>query len=229
MTPPRAGADVGNADSPRGRGRPRAEAVGGASARERIVSAAEREFADRGYDATSLRQIARRAGVDPSLIHHYFSDKAALFAESLRFPANPGEILAEALDGPLDGVGERAVRAVLTAWDAPKTSRRGLVLLRTAGASSPVGRMLRTFIEAEILGRLAGTVPGEQAALRASLTASQIVGLIYVRYGLRLPPLAEASQDDVVAAVGPTIQRYLTGDIGIVRPEPSTGSPGTSA
>lgn len=198
----------------RGPGRPKKN--GGQEKRAAIVAAAEKEFADRGYDATSLRAIARRAGVDPSLIHHYFSDKTALFAESLRFPANPADILSVALAGSTDDFGERAVRAVLAVWDDPKVHRRGLVLIRTAGSAAPVGQTLRSFVATEITGRIAASLPAPDALLRASLIVSQSLGLLYARYGVKLSPIADLSSDELAALIGPTIQRYATGDISAV-------------
>ncbi|HET8768799.1 MAG TPA: helix-turn-helix domain-containing protein, partial [Pedococcus sp.] len=51
---------------------PRGRRPGGADTRAGIVAAARAEFAENGYDATSLRAVARRAEVDPALVHHYF-------------------------------------------------------------------------------------------------------------------------------------------------------------
>lgn len=210
-------ASGGSAESRRGTGRrgPGRPPKGAeASTRDRILVAAEQEFADSGYAGASLRGIARRAEVDPSLVHHYFDGKVQLFVESLHFPANPGAILAAALDGPPEGLGERAVRVVVTAWDDPKVAKRGLVLLRTASGSTPASAMIRAFIAAEITGRLAQALDSPDAELRATLAASQIVGLIYVRYGLAFSPLADLGIDEVVAVIAPTVQRYLLGDLG---------------
>jgi hypothetical protein len=52
-----------------------------------------------------------------------------------------------------------------------------------------------------------------EADFRASLVASQVLGLALTRYVLGLEPLAAASQDDLAAAIGPTLERYLTGQI----------------
>jgi AcrR family transcriptional regulator len=52
-----------------------------------------------------------------------------------------------------------------------------------------------------------------EADFRAALVASQVLGLALTRFVLRLEPLAAASQDDLAAAIGPTLERYLTGQI----------------
>ena len=54
---------------------------------------------------------------------------------------------------------------------------------------------------------------GEEAAMRAALVATQISGLAVVRYVLKVEPVAGADPEDLVRAVGPTVQRYLTGDL----------------
>ncbi len=54
------------------------------SNKERIVAVAERLFAERGYDGTSLREITREAGVDVALVRYHFGNKQGLFDELLR-------------------------------------------------------------------------------------------------------------------------------------------------
>ena len=49
--------------------------------------------------------------------------------------------------------------------------------------------------------------------LRAALAGSQLIGLVMARYVIRIEPLASADADTVAAAVAPTLQRYLTGDL----------------
>jgi len=65
-----------------------------------------------------------------------------------------------------------------------------------------------------VLGRIADRLEGPDAERRAALAGSQMVGLMVTRYVLELPPMATASVEDLVAAVGPTVQRYLTGPLG---------------
>ena len=62
----------------RRRGRPRG--ANSDDTKARILDAAAAEFGEHGYEGASIRSIARRADVDPSLVHHYFDDKSALAA-----------------------------------------------------------------------------------------------------------------------------------------------------
>src|SRR4051794_32869532 len=135
-------------------GRPRKER-GAASARTAILTAASAEFAERGYEAASLRAIARRAGVDSALVHHYFDDKADLFASSLEAPLRPDRLIASVLAGPRDDVGATIVRLLLLSLEDPKAQARVVTILRTALSSAPGSRMLKEFLSREIFSRLA--------------------------------------------------------------------------
>lgn len=197
------------------RGRRRKDA---GDARAAILKAASAEFLANGYDDTSLRAIARRAGVDPALVHHYFDDKAELFAESLGAPVRPQDIVKLALSGPRDRIGETVARAVLEALETPATRDRMRQLLRTALGHDFAARMLRQFLVREVLGRIASAIDAPDAELRATLAASQVVGVMVVRAGIQAEPLASAPVDDVVARVGPVIQWHLTGYPGVDSP-----------
>lgn len=190
----------------RRRGRPRA---GESDARERILAAAVEEFAAAGYDAATIRGIAARAGVDPALVHHHFGTKADLFGEAVHAPMRPDLALPEILEGDRDRVGERIVRYLLETWEKPDVRKRGVVLLRAAIGNRLTTPLLTEFLSRELLSRLARALEVEDASLRASLVASQVAGLLIARFVLRLPALAEASVDELVARVGPTVQRYL--------------------
>lgn len=191
--------------TPRRRGRPR----GGSDSRERIIAAAVDEFGERGYDGATIRSIAARAGVDSALVHHYFGTKADLFAEAVGIPLRPDVDVPGILDGPRDEVGERLVRYVLTAFEQPDVRRRGVMLMRTAIGSRLTTPLLAGFLSRELIGRIAKKLAVDDADLRATLVASQIAGMLLARYVLKLAPLAAAPVDELVARVGPTVQRYL--------------------
>lgn len=190
----------------RRRGRPRA---GESDARERIMAAAIDEFADAGYEGATIRGIAARAGVDSALVHHHFGTKADLFGAAIGAPMRPDLALPEILAGPREEVGERIMRFVLGAWEQPEVRRRGVVLMRAALGNKLTTPLLAGFLSRELLSRIARALDVPDAELRASLVASQVAGMLIARYVLKLPALAEASVDDLVVRVAPTIQRYL--------------------
>ena len=187
--------------------------AGDSGTREAILEAARRQFADHGFDGATIRGIAADAGVDPALVHHFYGTKEKLFVVAMRFPVVPSEVLPRVLAGAPDRIGEAAVRAVLAIWEARETRAQALALLRSAVTNERAATMLREFVTSTILGIIASAVRQEDAEYRASLAASQIVGLGIARYVIGLRPIVAASVDELVAAIGPTIQRYLTGEI----------------
>lgn len=190
----------------RSRGRPR----GGSDARARILAAATEEFAERGYDAATMRGIATRAGVDPALLHHYFGTKADLFTETVGAPLRPDLEIPRLLAGDRDRLGESIVGYVLGKFEQPDVRKRGVMLLRTAVGNKLATPMLAGFLARELLARIAAEIGGDDAELRASLAASQIAGMLIARYVLKLPGIASARPEELVRRIGPVVQGYLT-------------------
>jgi AcrR family transcriptional regulator len=187
---------------------------GNPGTRGAVLSAARAAFAERGFDGATIRGIATAAGVDPALVHHYFGNKDQLFLAAIEAPANPADLLPEVLAGGRDNLGENIVRMLLRVWDGPMRPA-ALALVRSAVANEWTAKLLREFLVSQVLRRVVGTLglsPAEREA-RGSMAASQLIGLVMARYVLKVEPLASASPGSIVAAVGPNVQRYLTGDI----------------
>ncbi|TNH27142.1 TetR/AcrR family transcriptional regulator [Micromonospora orduensis] len=187
---------------------------GNPGTRESILDAARAAFAERGFDAASIRAIAGTAGVDPALVHHYFGSKDQLFLAAMNLPVDPGQLVPRVLAGDRDGVGERMVRVFLGVWDSPAGSA-GVALLRSAVSNEWTARLLREFITTQVLRRVLEQLDVEpaQLPLRGSLVATQMIGLAMMRHVVRLEPVASADPETLVAAIGPTVQRYLTGSL----------------
>lgn len=185
---------------------------GESGTRAAILEAARRSFAAKGYEVTSIRGIARDAGVDPALVHHYFGTKDEVFVEALRLPVNPAAVARDLIAEGSDGVGERAVSSFLSVWGGDATREPFVALLRSALTNEPAAELLRGFVQG-VLRRVAEELGMPDVELRASLTASQIVGLGLLRYVVRVEPLASIDEDTLIAWVAPTIQRYLAGDL----------------
>ncbi|KAB1937195.1 TetR/AcrR family transcriptional regulator [Micromonospora sp. ALFpr18c] len=187
---------------------------GNPGTREAILDAARAAFAERGFDAASIRAIAAAAGVDPALVHHYFGNKDQLFLTAMNFPVDPGQLVPRVLAGDRDGVGERMVRIFLGVWDSPAGSA-GVALLRSAVSNEWTARLLREFITTQVLRRVLEQldVAPAELPLRGSLVATQMIGLAMMRHVIRLEPVASADPEALAAAIGPTIQRYLTGPL----------------
>lgn len=194
---------------------PRGRRQGASTSRNLIVASARGLFAEHGYAATSLREIARVAGVDPALVHHYFASKEELFNACVELPLDPAQVLAIVGATPPQERGEQIIRTLLELWDSPAQPAL-LTLLRNATGSHGHNALIREVFLTRILAKTTTGLPGDaqEVALRGSLMASQVFGVMFARYILRLEPLASASHDEVTALVAPTVQRYLTGPLG---------------
>jgi len=181
----------------------------GENTRAAILDAARGEFSAKGYDASSIRGIARLAEVDPALVHHYFDGKAALFVEAMSLPVNPSALIETILAGPREQVGEGLARTFFRVWDSPQGRERLVALIRSAVSNDDAARMLREFLAREIFGKVAVAVGVPQPELRAGLAAAQLMGVAMMRYVIGFEPLVRASSDEIVAIVAPTLQRYL--------------------
>jgi AcrR family transcriptional regulator len=181
--------------------------------REAILDAARRAFAEHGYQHATIRGVADLAGVDAALVHHYFGTKQELFVAAVQLPVNPVERLTAVLAEDPDQAGRRMVETFLSIWDHAADQSPLLALVRSAVGDEHAAAMLREFITEEVLGQIAHRLGGADARLRATLVGSQIIGLAMARYIVKVEPLASAPPSQIVAAVGPTLQRYLTGDL----------------
>ncbi len=182
--------------------------------REAILEAARRYFEEHGYERATIRAIAAEAGVDPALVHHYFGSKDQLLVAALKLPVNPRDVLPELLSGPVEGIGERLLRRVLSVWGADWATGGHLIgLIRTSMTHKDAARMMREFFTREIVGRLAEALEVPQPRLRIGLVASQLMGLAMARFVVRMEPIASANPETLIACYAPTIQRYLTGPL----------------
>ncbi|WP_431042920.1 TetR family transcriptional regulator [Streptomyces sp. P1-3] len=207
---------AGSGPAPRRRGRPaRTTAADGPAARDRILDAARTEFAERGYDKASVRGIAKAAGVDPALVHHYFGTKEQVFAAAIELSFAPAMSVPDVVaEGSREAVGERIARAMFGIWESPATRAPMLAVLRSALTNETAAAVLRKMIERRLLERMAGELSDlndiPDPKFRAQLASGQLLGIAMLRYVIKMEPIASAEIDEIVAMVGPTIQRYLT-------------------
>jgi AcrR family transcriptional regulator len=184
--------------------------AGRSGTREAILEAARRLFAERGYDRASLRAIGAEAGVDAALVVHFFGSKANLLTEAVRWPFAPEAAVEQVAAAGRSGMGDALARLFVDTWDRLGERNPIITLLRTASTEPAAAALMREFMSRRLLLPLLAHVRSDAPDLRADLVISQLLGLGMTRYILRFEPLASASPDAVVAAVGPTLQRYLT-------------------
>jgi AcrR family transcriptional regulator len=183
-----------------GAGGPRSEGT-----RRAILAAARATFAARGYERTTIRAVAEQAGVDASMVMRYFQSKEGLFTAVVTMDVRVPDLRSVAASRR----GEFLVRHFLRRWEDPVPDDALIVLLRTAVTSESVAGQLQAILGQVITGPIAA-LGDEQAAQRGTFIAAQLLGLALCRYILLFEPLASMPADDVVTAVAPSVQRYLT-------------------
>lgn len=184
--------------------------TGDSGTREQILTTALEMFADRGYDATSVRAIARQAGVDPGLVRHFFGSKQKLFTTAVVDRSDVAHQMVDALAGPADHLGERLVRAYFTLWESEETGPVLQTLFRSAVSNEDLAPLFVETMVASLRGRAVD--PATVARIsRIPLAAPQILGVAVCRYVLRIPALVDVPLDDLVARLAPVVQQDLGG------------------
>jgi AcrR family transcriptional regulator len=185
---------------------------GPSTTREAIARAARAQFSELGYDRTTIRGVAREAGVDAALVIRFYGSKDALFREVMALPPAAAEALERIADGPRETVGRRLAELIVGLLENPET--RAIVLGRIRAASShPEAAALVRETVARDLRRLTDAVSDDVPDVRAVLAGTHVVGLALARYIVLVEPLASMPADDVVEYAAPTFQRYLVGPL----------------
>lgn len=170
-----------------------------------ILTAARERFAADGYDRATIRAIATDAGIDPAMVMRYYGTKERLFAAAAEFDLELPDLTAV----PRERIGPALVAHFLDRWERDETL---LILLRAGVTNTAVADRMRSIFAAQLGPVVAKAGPDpHEATQRAGLVASQILGMALCRFVLAFPPLAAMSAAEVIAWLGPTIQRYLTG------------------
>lgn len=190
--------------------RPSGRRPGDSGTRTAIRTAAGRQFAERGYDRTSMRSVALEAGVDPALVAHFFQSKQQLFVDVVGLPFDAYHALPLLLAGDPAAMGRRLADFLLALLEQPEPRRRMIGLVRAAASEPEAARMVRELVTREVFARIITALDVDDADMRASLLASQVVGLVMARYVVAVEPLATMPANAVAAAIAPNLQHYLT-------------------
>ena len=178
----------------------------------RIQQAAAKLFASRSFETVSTRAIAKEAGVDAALIHHYFGSKEGLFQAVLNAAIRPEQLEALVVSESPDDWGRQLVRAADKVWTSPAAPALKAVVRRVLVGHEGV---LREFVTRSLLNRFLSHIKGPEPErrLRASLIGSQMSGLVIARHIVGIEPLASLSTDEVADLIGPVLQHYITGSL----------------
>jgi AcrR family transcriptional regulator len=196
----------------RGR-RPGSSPGSGSAAQEAILAAAKKQFSELGYPRTTIRGIARAAGVDPRLVAHYFGSKQELFVTVVELPFDPETAFARLIGPGPDGLGRRVAEFALNVLDSPAGRQTITGLLRAAASEEEAAVLIRDLLVQRLLTPLTRELGGDQPELRGSLLGSQISGLAFARHIVGLRPLVEAPREVLVDALAPVLDHYLTGSL----------------
>jgi AcrR family transcriptional regulator len=186
---------------------------GTSSTQEQILEAASKLFLERGYQGATMRAIAKEAGVDASLIVHFFGNKLNLFAEAVEWPFDPEVEMPKLLADGRANVGRNVVALLIRIWDKYGTRNPVLTLTAAAVTEPEAAEMLGEFVRERLFSPLLDRLGADRPQERANLLASQLLGLGLVRHVLRYEPLASAKPSEVIDWVAPNVQRYLTGKL----------------
>ena len=173
--------------------------------RERILAAASELFAARGYERATVRDIAAKASINPSMIIRYFISKEQLFAA-----VSPLDLqVAKLVSKGRDEVGHDLVEHVLDLWEAPETGPQLAALMRAAVSQPAAQARLSAVFEDQLLSLVRALGTKAEPAEAAGLISAQLLGLAFGRYVLKLPSITGLSRKRLIKRLGGTIQRYI--------------------
>lgn len=179
----------------------------------RILDAARGEFAQNGSAGTTIRAVARAADVDPALVYHYFGSKEGLLDAATNPPKRWLENVATTWTTPVPELGAALLRLMLGAWADGEIGPVLRSVLQTAAHEQSTREKLRRVVEGQLMGVSGLGVDDADRMKRSGLISSQIMGLAMMRYIWQIEPIASLSDDELVAAVAPNLQRYIDGDL----------------
>ena len=177
--------------------------------REALLTVAREIIDKRGYLGLSMRTAAAAAGVTPEVARRYYKNRDALFAAAMRLPVDPTSAIPALVAPGIEGMGERLVRFTLDTLRDPEAREEIVSLLRSGANAGHAVAGLQEFLERSVVDRIAGMIGVPDARMRAALISSYLLGVAMTRYGMRLEPLASASEEEVIRLVAPVVQDLL--------------------
>ncbi len=172
------------------------------STRDRVLTAAQRLFAERGYARVSIRQIAAEAGVSPALVMKLGGSKEQIYAD-----ATPPRQSPLGPDWPDDRVGVELVRRVLARRADDAVEPWLQALLEVLDAPDPAAATDR--FTAQFVARIADRVGDRpRRTQRAELVAAMLLGLASAARPLRL---LDDDEDWTIARYGELVQSLIDG------------------
>jgi AcrR family transcriptional regulator len=189
--------------------RPSGRRPGESGTRQAIVAAACKQFAELGYDRTSVRSVAREADVDPALVSYFFGSKLELFAVVVEPSEDVQDRLRAVFVGDREHLGQRFACFVVDELEDPRGRERLIALIRAASSEPAAAQKVREDFIASHIPVMVGSREDGRAGLGAVLVSAQVIGIVLGRYVFGLEPLASALPAEIVDAIAPALQGYL--------------------
>ena len=179
----------------------------------RILAVARDEFAQHGWAGTAIRAVARTADVDPALIYHYFGSKEGLLDAATTPPQKWLDAVAATWATPKADLGRQLIRTVLDTWADEEVGPILRAVVLTAAHEDKTREKLRLIVERGLIGGSTLGADEDERLRRSGLIATQLIGFALLRFVWKIEPIASMSEEQVVAAMAPNLQRYVEGDI----------------
>lgn len=170
-----------------------------------IFDAARAQFAEVGFERTTIRSVAAAAGVDPALVMQYFGSKDGLFAAVGREQKQHRRLL----DASRGATPQAALDDLFDDLEDPVSRDAVLALMRNCLTHDQAAKVLRDDVMCHIQEAVASRIDTPDARLRAALLGATMIGLTIARYMLEIPDLAEASREDVERLMLPVLQQIV--------------------
>ncbi|BDU18130.1 TetR family transcriptional regulator [Lysobacter auxotrophicus] len=172
--------------------------------RQRLLLAARKAFSDRGFERTTVREIADDANANPALINRYFGGKEQLFAEAVAIDL----ALPDLSKVEKASMGRALIAHFFHKWEGSEQDDLLRTLIRAAATHEVAASRVRAILTDQVQVMVERVAGQHRAHERACLIATQILGLAYARYVIGLSN-EDLPRDTIAGMVGDTIQRYL--------------------
>lgn len=182
---------------------------GNPDTRSHIIESARELFTQDGFDSTSVRGVARHAGVDPALIHRWFDGKSGLLMAAIGMEKDLGQLLGRVFAHDRSSLGARLAKAMLTLWDSPMTR----VAIDAFRGTPALHHALLTYLNGPLVDALMSELhlPEAEARVRVGLVQSVLGGVALTRLLAPLPPMNRIRSQDLADTLAPLLQHCLTG------------------
>ena len=173
--------------------------------RAAILEAARQALAENGYARTTIRDVARRAGVTHGLVMRHFGSKEQLMLAA--FPEPPG--LAATVAGDPATLPDRLAAVFVDRMETNAGEDPLLAVIRSAATNERAAATLYDEMRRQSARMLASVLAPEALEVRADLITSMFIGIAFERYVMRTGGLAAISPEELTGHLAGIIRHIL--------------------